>query len=102
MLGMGETMTEETIPMFDLDNTWKKEWKGMPEYDNEDYPAPEVIVTFKFRTREDFEKFNEIIKKSLFNGEKPFDGRQEVNSKTAWYPPKEKSSKYVYGEENES
>ena len=89
--------------MFEFDeNNWIDEWRGMPEYNNQDYPEPSVIVTFKFLTQEDYHTFYELIKEKLFNGEKPFDGRQEKNSKTTWYPHKEKAKNYIYTEENES
>lgn len=94
----------KTLPMFELakENKSEDEWVGMPDYNNLDYPEPAVIVTFKFLTQEDYQAFYELIKEKIFNGEKPFDGRQEKNSKTAWYPPKEKASNYVYVSEDES
>ena len=77
-------------------NRWEEEWQGMPSYDNVFEGEPEVTVVFKFRTREDFEKFNEIIKDALFDGEKPFDGSQLKEKKSTWYPHKERASKYKY------
>lgn len=68
-------------------NSWEEEWRGMPSYDNVFEGEPEVTVVFKFRTREDFEKFNEIIKDALFDGEKPFDGNQlkhRLNATSHW------------------
>ena len=75
---------------------WKKEWKGMPEYNNDNIKAPEITATFKFANKADFDLFHKIIKKELYKGAKVFDGMQTKDKKTAWFPLKEKASKYVY------
>ena len=83
-------------------NDWKDEWIDMPEYNNIEFPPPAITVTFKFLNQEDYNEFYKIIKKHLFPGEKPFDGGQRKNSKTTWYPHKEKASNYIYVNEDES
>lgn len=80
----------------DLENDWRDHWKDMPEYDNEWEEEPDCIAVFKFKTREDYETFNKLIKKHLYNGDRVFDGMQRKERKTAWYPAKEKSSNYRY------
>lgn len=54
------------------------------------------MATFKFRNQQDYDYFHAIIKKELYNNEKVFDGMQSKNKKQAWYPLKEKASKYFY------
>lgn len=80
---------------------WKDEWNNMPEYNNKEYPNPVIVVTFKFLSLEDYNKFYAVIKKELFKGEKPFDGRQRKNIKTTWYPHKEQSKNYYYTDESD-
>ena len=87
---------------FDVDMEEKTdvytEWVGMPEYNNVDQADPVITATFKFRNEEDYEEFKELVKKHLYNGEKVFDGMQKKEAKQAWYPLKEKGSKYAYRE----
>ena len=73
-------------------------WAGMPEYDNKKEEEPEVTVVFKFRTVADFDEFNDLIKKYVYKTRKVFDGMQGKTEKRAWYPLKEKASKYEYVE----
>ena len=80
----------------DLENDWREHWKDMPEYDNEWQEEPNCIAVFKFKTRDQYEEFKELIKENLYDGERVFDGMQRKERKTAWYPPKEKSSNYEY------
>lgn len=77
-------------------NDWRKEWMGMPEYNNQVQPEPAIVVTFKFKTQEDFNKFNGLVKKYLYGGEKVFDGMQRKDRKQAWYPLLPKASQYRY------
>lgn len=88
----------------ELETEWEQEWQGMPEYNNTKQEEPEIVALFKFRNREDFEKFNLLIKEYIFNGERPFDGMQKKTQKNTWYPHTEKASKYLYTDEviNES
>ena len=72
------------------------EWKNMPEYNNEKQKEPEITVKFKFRNKEDFEQFNELLKKHVYKNNKVFDGMQKITEKQAWFPLKEKESNYTY------
>lgn len=72
------------------------EWTGMPEYQNVKDSPPEVVATFKFKTREAFERFEKVIKKELYEGQRVFDGMQKKDQKTTWFPLKEKASKFLY------
>lgn len=72
------------------------EWIDMPEYSNINEPEPEITATFKFRNLKDYEDFKEKVKQYIYNNEKVFDGQQSKDKKQAWYPLKEKSSKYRY------
>lgn len=77
-------------------NTCKEEYINMPEYNNIKEPKPEIIATFKFKNKEDYDEFHKLIKKYLYDGKKVFDGMQRKDRKTTWYPLKEKASKYIY------
>lgn len=72
------------------------EWIDLPEYNNINEPPPVITATFKFRNVQDFEKFKELAKEHIYNGEKLFDGNQQIDKKQSWFPLKEKSSKYKY------
>lgn len=94
---------ENTLNLFDEEsktNDWKEHWIGMPEYNNVKKEEAFITATFKFRNQEDFDEFNLLIKKHLYNNEKVFDGMQRKNVKSAWYPLNEKSSKFVYSDES--
>ena len=74
----------------------EEEWKGMPEYNNNKTEDPVIVATFKFRTKRDFEEFNNYLRHNLYNGQKVFDGMQKKDKKSTWFPPNEKASKYRY------
>ena len=78
------------------ENNWEEEWVGMPEYNNVLEPEPFITATFKFRNQEDFDEFNSLIKKHLYEDEKPFDGNQRKTVKSTWYPLKVKPRKFRY------
>lgn len=80
----------------EIKNNWRNEWVNMPEYDNVKQPDPLITVKFKFRTQEDYDIFHKLIKEHLYNGAKVFDGTQRKTEKQAWFPLKEKPSKYIY------
>lgn len=91
------------LNLFNEDNSandWKDHYKGMPEYKNSRQLDPVITAVFKFRNQQDFEEFNELIKKHLYNGEKAFDGMQRKEAKSTWYPLNEKSSKFIYTDES--
>ena len=80
----------------DEKNDWKKEWVGMPEYNNIQQPEPLITATFKFASEKDFLKFKSLIQEHLYDGAKVFDGMQRKEKKNAWFPHKEKASGYSY------
>jgi len=77
-------------------NNWQDHWIGMPEYNNVREPDPLITATFKFRTQEDFDEFNKLIKQHLYDGEKVFDGMQRKDVKSSWYPLRQKASKFRF------
>ena len=81
-------------------NDWVKEWVNMPEYVNEEQPKPEITATFKFRNEQDYLLFKEKVKEHIYSGQKVFDGQQTKEAKQAWFPLKEKASKYIYKSSN--
>ena len=70
------------------------EWLGMPEYINQKRKDAEITATFKFRNKQDYEKFKELAKKHIYDNQKVFDGYQTKTKKQAWYPLLPKGSKY--------
>lgn len=67
---------DELKDMFGVseDKEWKKYWKGMPEFENEDNPPFKKIIV-SFRTKEDYEDFAKLI------GQKMTD-----KTKSIWHP----------------
>jgi hypothetical protein len=56
------------------DNSWKEEWKNMPEFVQEKQkPFSQVIV--RFETEKDLEEFSNLIGQKLTN-----------KTKSIWYP----------------
>jgi hypothetical protein len=99
--------TIENKDLFDEDvsqsvenNTAYDHWIDMPEYNNINEPEAEITATFKFRNINDYEEFKEKAKKYIYDGDKLFDGSQTKTKKQAWYPLKEKASKYRYRVKN--
>lgn len=80
---------------------WKDEWIDMPEYNNSKPIPPEITATFKFRNKEDFDLFIEVVKEKLFNNKRVFDGKQKKNEYSAWYPLDSRPSENIYIVENE-
>ncbi len=78
------------------ENSWQDEWVGMPEYKNVERGEPLITATFKFKTQEDFDRFNSLLKLHLYDGQKIFDGMQRKTVKSAWYPQQERASNYEY------
>ena len=68
----------------------------MPEYNNTKEPGPLITAKFKFKNKGDFELFNSLLKKHVYKCNKVFDGMQKKTEKQAWFPLKEKASKYRY------
>lgn len=73
---------------------------NMPEYNNTKRPEPEIEAKFKFRNKEDYDKFHQLVKKYIYDGVKVFDGMQKKHFKQAWFPLLEKASKYYYDDED--
>ena len=65
---------------------WEKEWKDMPEFTQEDVSAHRQIIV-SFKTKEDVDKFSELVKQKL--GPK---------TKSMWFPQddREKPSLFKY------
>jgi len=64
------------------DEAWKKEWKGMPEFIQEDQ-SPFKSITINFMTKEDMEAFAELVS-------------QKITVRTLYiYYPKEKIKPYM-------
>ena len=98
---MPDSRSDEQLPLFDLESGMTREeidghWQAMPEYDNRDEPEPAITATFKFRTEEDYELFNELLKEFVYKTNKVFDGMQRKEAKQAWFPLKEKGYSYEY------
>jgi hypothetical protein len=71
-------MQDEKQATFEgFDFSWQDYYENMPEYDNENLPPPLITATFKFRTQEDFELFNSLLKEHVYKTNKVFDGMQE-------------------------
>lgn len=77
-------------------NKIEEHWQDMPEYNNIKQPEPLITATFKFATEEDYNDFHAKVKEYIYGGVKVFDGMQRKDKKQAWYPLKEKASKYEY------
>jgi len=84
-----------------LEKQWQIEWQGMPEYNNNKPTPPEITATFKFRNKDDFDFFMEIVKLNLFNNKRVFDGKQKKNEYSAWFPLDSRPSENIYILENE-
>jgi hypothetical protein len=46
--------------LFDLDDKYEAEWKGMPEF-NMTPEVPILTIKVSFKTKQDIEKFSELI-----------------------------------------
>lgn len=75
---------------------WEKEWIDMPEYVNDKVLIPKITATFKFRNKEDFDLFMEVVKTNLYDNKRVFDGKQKLNEYTAWYPLDSRPSEHIY------
>jgi len=84
-------MKQELFDFLSPIDNWKEEIDGLPEYENFVQPKAEITATFKFRSKEDFETFQQKVKQHIYNGQKVFDGLQKKKEKQAWYPLKEKN-----------
>ena len=60
-MGMKEI---EQLNLFDVDPDWKKDWKGMPEYNQEDL-MPWKTIKVHFRNLEDRQAFSDLVKQRI-------------------------------------
>jgi hypothetical protein len=58
----------------DSDESWKKHWTGMPEFEQEDNPAYKKLIV-SFRNKEDYDEFAKLIEQTLTE-----------KTKTIWHP----------------
>ena len=84
-----------------LENDSKKQYEGMPDYNNEKKPPPIITATFKFRSKEDFDYFHKVVKENLYDNKKVFDGMQRKEEKQAWFPLPPRPSHFKYIEDEE-
>ena len=69
--------TEEQLAMFDLEEPWRKLWKGMPEFVQEDLSAWKSL-TINFASYGDLLEFAELLGQKL-----------TPNTRSVWFPPAE-------------
>jgi hypothetical protein len=72
ILGLEEETTVE--PVFENPNSWKKHWKGMPEFDQDNNP-PYKTIYLHFRDEEDYKEFAKLVEQNL-----------SEKTKSIWYP----------------
>jgi hypothetical protein len=58
---------------------WKNHWKDMPEYDQNDAKEYKKLIV-NFKTKEDYEKFAELVEQTLTE-----------KTKTIWYPEQKRT-----------
>jgi spore coat polysaccharide biosynthesis protein SpsF (cytidylyltransferase family) len=51
--------------LFDVDESWKEEWVGMPEFVQEQVKEPYAKIIVTLDTKEDLEFFSKIINQKL-------------------------------------
>lgn len=90
----------EQLNLIDVEKDWEKEWQDMPEYNNKIVRPPLITAVFKFRSKKDFEEFNNLVKEYVYKGERVFDGIQREYIKSTWYPLLQKANKYYYDNES--
>ena len=92
----GSVFMEKQLTLVAIqENKIEDHWIDMPEYNNKKQPEPLITATFKFASEADFQLFNDLLKKHVYKTNKIFDGMQTKTKKQAWFPLKEKASKYV-------
>lgn len=82
-------------------NKIEDHWINMPEYNNVNRKKPVIIAIFKFKNKEDFKKFNKLVREHIYNGKQIHYGRFKENVRVTWYPKLEQASKYVYKDEDD-
>ena len=72
---MAEELEQQTL--FEVEEEWKKEWQGMPEFNHVDLqPCASVIVNFE--TLGDIVKFSHLLEQPM-----------TPNTRSIWYPKAE-------------
>jgi hypothetical protein len=63
--------------LFDIDSEldWKKEWVGMPEFNQKETSKPYAEITFRFASEDDLKEFSKLIGQKLTK-----------KTKSAWHP----------------
>jgi len=74
LLDLMDLSEEEKQAVEGDDKEWKKYWKGMPEFEQEEN-SPYKTIYVHFRTKEDFEEFSNIIGQKLTQ-----------KTKSIWHP----------------
>ena len=87
--------------LIENNDTWENHYIGMPEYNNKKIEPPLIIASFKFRSKEDYDEFMNVVKQQLYNDKRVFDGKQKKNDYSAWYPLDLRPSEHIYIVENE-
>lgn len=67
-------LIEVEDPNANDEKQWKKHWKGMPEFEQEDNPTYKTIYVH-FRNKKDYEEFAHLIKQNLTE-----------KTKSIWHP----------------
>lgn len=74
MSNLFQILDEDYVEEEDVDEEWKKYWKGMPEFVQEDNP-PFKKIFVSFRNEEDYKEFANLIDQKLTE-----------KTKSIWYP----------------
>jgi hypothetical protein len=73
--GIEDTLiAEPDDSLLTRDQIWKKHWKGMPTYDQNDNP-PWKQIYLNFRSEEDYNEFAKLVDQNLTD-----------KTKSIWYP----------------
>jgi hypothetical protein len=69
----------DQISLFDeeIENEWQKEWKGMPEFSQEDQTSWKSVI-IHFESREDMDQLSELIGQKL-----------TFRTRSIWFPKAE-------------
>ena len=61
-------------PLFKTDESWKKYWKGMPEFNQEDL-TPYKSIYVHFENEKDMQEFSKLVGQKIL-----------VTTQSIWYP----------------
>lgn len=71
------TQADDQLSLIDIDEDWKREWQGMPEFIQKDL-EPYKTIYVHFENRADTEAFSKLIEQRI-----------TFNTKSIWYPQAE-------------